>query len=557
MTARLTPARHPQHRLRARLTDYTRAEDGTMMVFVMSLLIIMLMLGGMAVDLMRYEQRRTLLQQTNDRAVLAAASLTQDLDPTEVVDDHFDKAGLAQYLKAVNVSEGLNFRIVEADAEAELQPFFMQMMGIDELTVPSASTAEQRITNVEIVLVLDVSGSMSGAKIANLKTAAMEFVDTVKERDAENRISIAVVPYNAQVNLGATLRGQYNATNQHGVANVNCLEVPTSMFSSVSISRTTGIPMMAYADTSSTTPNATAGNNTYTNWTSTASSGARFDANQPFCRNTAANIVRLPAILPATIKANINALVAAGNTSITLGMKWGVALIEPGARPMYNTLINAGEIPGALSGRPFAWQDDDSMKVIVLMTDGEHVAHTRVNDIYKTGISPIWRSTADGNYSIRHTASRPVVAGANEFYVPHLDTWQAAAWNSGGGATQMNWQDVWAQQRVSWVAYQLYGRALGTTAATRTSWYNTTMTAMQSTWASVAAMNSTLQQSCTLAKNNGVVVYGIAFEAPTNGQTQILGCASSSAHFFNANGLQIQSAFRAIASNISQLRLTQ
>ena len=83
------------------------------------------------------------------------------------------------------------------------------------------------------------------------------------------------------------------------------------------------------------------------------------------------------------------------------------------------------------------------------------------------------------------------------------------------------------------------------------------MTAMRSQWASVPAMDSTLQQSCTLAKSNGVVVYGIAFEAPTNGQTQILACASSPAHYFNAQGLSITTAFRAIASNISQLRLTQ
>ena len=55
----------------------------------------------------------------------------------------------------------------------------------------------------------------------------------------------------------------------------------------------------------------------------------------------------------------------------------------------------------------------------------------------------------------------------------------------------------------------------------------------------------------------GVTVYGIAFEAPTGGRTQISQCATSSAHYFNAAGLQIRTAFRAIASNISHLRLTQ
>ena len=46
------------------------------------------------------------------------------------------------------------------------------------MKAPGASTAEQRVNNVEIVLVLDVSGSMSGTKITNLKSAAAEFVDT-------------------------------------------------------------------------------------------------------------------------------------------------------------------------------------------------------------------------------------------------------------------------------------------------------------------------------------------------------------------------------------------
>ncbi len=80
---------------------------------------------------------------------------------------------------------------------------------------------------------------------------------------------------------------------------------------------------------------------------------------------------------------------------------------------------------------------------------------------------------------------------------------------------------------------------------------------LSSTYASVNTMNSTLQTSCNQAKSNGVIVYGIAFEAPANGQAQISGCASSPAHYFDAQGLEIQTAFRTIANSISQLRLTQ
>ena len=82
------------------------------------------------------------------------------------------------------------------------------------------------------------------------------------------------------------------------------------------------------------------------------------------------------------------------------------------------------------------------------------------------------------------------------------------------------------------------------------------MTAFR-TQTETGTMDTQLQTMCSAVKNQGVTIYGIAFEAPTNGQTQISSCASSPAHYFNATGIQIKTAFRAIASNISQLRLTQ
>jgi hypothetical protein len=107
-----------------------------------------------------------------------------------------------------------------------------------------------------------------------------------------------------------------------------------------------------------------------------------------------------------------------------------------------------------------------------------------------------------------------------------------------------------------WVAWQLFARALGTDNGSRNSIYNNQL-ALWTDDTSVSNMDTTLQQSCALARNNGVVVFGIAFEAPTNGQNQIRGCASSVSHYFNAAGLQIQSVFQAIANQIVTLRLTQ
>jgi Flp pilus assembly protein TadG len=545
---------------------FARREDGAVAYFSLVIFFLMFLIGGMAVDLMRYEHTRVTLQQTMDRSVLAGASLQQTLSPSAVVSDYFAKAGLSAYLdtSSIAVTQTLNSRNVKAKASAVSYNIFMDMLGVTELVAPAAAAAEQRRTNVEVVLVLDISGSMNEAsgtttKIAALKVAAKNFIDTVLANDTENRVSIAIVPYNAQVNMPAAVRAKYNATYDHGVTNINCLEVPASTYTSLNMPRTLAMPMYSHADnTSGTTRN--------TSFQAVSKNG--IGAQQ--CDPSTAPHLMLPSNDKIALKSKIDALYAEGNTSIMLGMRWGVALLDPGARPLFNEFIGSGLISSSFTGRPFDYTDPDKMKVVVLMTDGEHVAHNIMTNGYKTGTSPIWRSN-DGNYSIRHTTGRPSGI-TNEFWVPHLcistackdgtntaEAWQAAAWNSGGGTTQLTWQQVWSGVRVQWVAWQLYARALGTNSTTRDNMYNSTIDAMVDNYASASTMNTMLSQSCTLAKGQGVVVYGIAFEAPTNGRTQISNCSSNpkSNHYFNATGLNISAVFQTIASNISQLRLTQ
>ena len=539
-------------RIRARcdLRRFNRDEGGALLVFGLMLFTLMAIMGGIALDLLRYETTRVTLQNTLDRSTLAAASLTNAMDPESVVRDFFLKAGLSDQLASVTVDQAMNNRQVRAVGVADARPFFMHLVGIDDFKVKARAAAQQSITNVEIVLVLDVSGSMSGQKIADLKTAAMEFVDNMLANDPEHRVSISIVPYNAQVNIGPNLRDAYaNISHRAGVANVNCVEIPPAAFASSAMPTDIDLPMMAFADIAYGT-------------TLVNSAISPLDASfalpnfgSAFCKPSTVNIIRLPSNDATSLKSQINALQAGGNTSIMLGMKWGLTLIDPSSRPIYAGFINGGQMSNLMAARPFNYDDGAAMKVIVLMTDGEHVSHSRVNDLYKTGPSPIWRSTGDGLYSVYHAGR----AGTNKYYVPHLNIWQAAAWNAGAGAGQQNWEQVWSNLKLSYVAWQFYGRALGTDSATRNAAYTAALTAMRSTFATVPAMDGMLQQSCTLARQAGVIVYGIAFEAPANGQQQISTCASSvDAHYFNAtNGTDMRTAFRTISSNLSQLKLTQ
>jgi Flp pilus assembly protein TadG len=530
------------HRMARRVRYFRQSQDGSLIVFGLFILVIMLMIGGMSVDLMRHEAARTQCQNTADRASLAAAAMRQTLEPEDVVTDYFEKAGASDCLVDTVVDEGLNYRNVRVDTRVDVPSMFMQMLGVDELVTPGVGAAEERITNVEISLVLDISGSMgSNSKIQNMRDAAEEFVREILEDDLENRISVSLVPYNGQVNIGPDLTDVFNITHQHGYPDVYCVDLPPSVHGSTFMSPTLPMPQTGYVDT-------------FTN-TSTTNGYVNTQAPNPanvWCPATSANFVQALSNDLEDIEDRIENLTAIGATSIDAGLRWGVALLDPLARPTVDALADLGHVPDHFRGRPLEWDDPEVLKVVVLMTDGEHFVEERLNDDYRVGPSPIFRRNSDGRYSIHH----PGVSGSNKYWVPHRNEWRSAPWGGTSGSTRLDWADVWGQLRMKWVAWQLYARALGGGSSSWRSYYYNEMMSEFRSQTPTTTMDDRLQETCDAAKLNNVRIFGIAFEAPSNGRTQIQNCASPGL-YYDVNGLQITTAFRQIRSQISQLRLTQ
>ena len=475
-----------------------------------------------------------------------AASLDQSLDAETVVRDCVAKDGLSSQLAGVSVVQSAESRNVSSVGKTPTNPFFLHLVGIDELDARARSRAIQGVSNIELSLVLDVSGSMTGAKIASLRKTAAALVGTVLAADPMKRVSISLVPYNGQVNLGPTLRSKFTTTDNHGVANVNCIDLPASVYSDTSMSTTLPMPLTGHVDSYSGT------------WKTLGYLAASDGWAIPYplnrwCPPSTTNIVRPPNNNVAVLQGQINALQAIGATSINAGLKWGLTLLDPASRPLVSSLVADGLVAPGFQGRPVNFGDTNTTKIVVLMTDGSHFEEDRLNNGYRTGPSPIRRSVGDQNYSIFH-ASQP---GANKFWVPHLGVWHAVAWNNGSGAVVQNWETVWANQRLAWVAWQLYGRAAGPNVAAMENAYQAAVNAMR-TKTPVVNMDAQLQQICTNAKDKKVMIYGIAFEAPLLGQAQISRCATSPQHYFDAGSEEeMRIAFEAIASNITQLKLTQ
>ena len=412
----------------------------------------------------------------------------------------------------------------------QTQTIFMPLVGVRELQLASSSAATEQVLDIEVVLVLDVSGSMVGAKIDALEAAALNFVDILKADDSDNRVSIGIVPFNGQVNLGPSLLARYNVQHPPLRPQVACVDLPQSVYSAGGmVSRTNPLPATGYVDLYS------APSSMSFSYVSPSSNTPR-DTNV-WCQDLTENQVLMPTGDVATLNTHIAGLTAIGATSINAGMRWGMSLVDPSARTLFDELRGAGLMGAETAGRPFDDGESNTMKVIVLMTDGEHFAEERLNGAYRSGQSPIYRA-ADGRYSIYHATQ----TATTKYWWPHSGEWRSTPYPTVAGATRLDWRQVWDSLRMRYVAWQFYGRAFNSTSV-----YNSQVDAFRQQ-TPTATMDAQLRTSCTEARSRNVVVFGVSFEAPAAGRQLIFDCSFSPSHFYDTDVAAVQNDFEAIAN---------
>ena len=548
---------------------FAKGEEGTLLFFGVYVFVLILMIGGIGIDLMRFERDRSELQYTLDRAVLAAADLEQELDPESVVRDYFDKAGLGSYLGSVYVDEGFGYRKVSASAEAEVATQFMHMSGVDSLSAPAASAAEERIDSVEISLVLDVSGSMnSNSRLANLKVAARDFIDTMDANTEDGKMAISIIPYATQVSAPAAFINRFNISNEH--SHSNCVNFSAADFNITGVSTTSPLERTMHFDPwrrfdgRDNDPAALIG-------TSGDASGTL-----PVCEVASAREMMIMQKDPTTLKNFITNLTARGNTSIDIGMKWGTALLDPAMRPVIQGLIADGTVDATFSNRPFEFDDPDALKVVVLMTDGRNTSQYYIHDNYRGGNSNVWWNAEEERYSVYYPgynawywidnnvsddiddvwADHPYGQEGDDDYAGAGCIWNGSGWECEerdwpGEAVQLSYAELWAWTSIKSVVEDLYEPWMNDDAAWD-QWYYGVRKYVGSN-----SKDGRAEDICDAAKEEDIIVFTIGFEAPSRGRAILQKCASSDAHYFDVDGLEIAEAFASIATSIRKLRLTQ
>ena len=564
------------------VNKFRKDERGSVIAFVVVMFLFMFLAAGMAVDFIRHETARADLQNALDRGVLAASALSQSyvdetVDTTGMTSDERQDALEAAYQvlveeymqsrsfgenPTVNVEYYQDFtsKQITATANYDMNTYFLQLMGITEIPVPATSQAREAQNDIEVSLVLDVSGSMfnpnndvtytiestgsdglpvldvrTESRITILKREAEAFVRYLLAQDNsddKSRRSINLIPYSHQVAMPETMArhfsdiqspddlGPLGGPHPYGF----CLHFEDTDYVNAAIDPTQ--PVMQYQAFS-------LGNQSHTQERQVLS-----------CSNDE------NAIIPVSNDAERLATVIQNMgeeqwTSVYLGMKWGVAMLDPTMRPVINAMIGdatvpfADRVPAVFQDLPRNYGGTGLVKVVVLMSDGENTHMPRMFDAVYEG------SIADPDYAPHWHSRRPSAAG--------FDQARSCSSTDTVSGSDFLWR-VFRGQVLPKERYRLNQNSCPNTVGDFIR-YDGVNTRDESN-DTIGRGDARLLEACRAAKDLGVTVYTIAFQLDNeDGQRPLKECASQD-RFYEATAENLSEVFTSIADNIETLRLT-
>ena len=186
---------------------FRRDRSGAVAMLFGLTLIPVIAFAGYAVDYANAYRMRAKLQNALDSAALAVG---REVDAGTNSDD---ARKVGRDVLAANLGDDfpsdysatfdINGTLVTATAEADVPTYLLGVIGHNKWDIGITSIVNVSSGTIEVALVLDNSGSMSGSKIEDLRNAAKHLTKTLFEaRRDTSGVTIGLVPFAGSVNVG-------------------------------------------------------------------------------------------------------------------------------------------------------------------------------------------------------------------------------------------------------------------------------------------------------------------------------------------------------------------
>jgi Flp pilus assembly protein TadG len=199
-------------RLMCNLRHFGRDRRGNVAILVAFTLVILLITVGAAVDYGRALAVRDRMANAADSAALAMGSwtnLNQDQLTTKAKQYFAANYPPTTLGTAGTIAVGFSGDNITVTVSGSVPTTFMKLAHLSALPVAATSVVTKKQRNLEVVLVLDTTGSMgftlggSTVKIDALKSAAKQMVTTLfNGQSTSTTLKMGIVPFAAAVNVG-------------------------------------------------------------------------------------------------------------------------------------------------------------------------------------------------------------------------------------------------------------------------------------------------------------------------------------------------------------------
>ena len=342
---------------------FTRNREGNFAVLFGAAASVLALGVGFAVNISQLYNARSSLQGVVDAAVTSTArdltlGVITEADASKTVQAFLDANSTAGILQAnqivldkLTVNKTAN--TVQADTHADVGLFFPLFSTDNMRRVTASTTALYSDKTVEVAMMLDVTGSMAGQKIKDLRTAASNAVNSfLSGQNATNpRVRVAIVPYANSVNVGSL------------AASTVFVETKAS-----ERKQAPGNDDPKYVSASTRPDNCATerkGAYQYSDAGPDVSMVNRDFYLSAFAKQTSTAACPLATVQPLTANAStlnnvIKDLVASGGTAGHIGVQWAWYMLSEN----WGSVMNASQRPAKMDPKKVA-------KYVILMTDGE------------------------------------------------------------------------------------------------------------------------------------------------------------------------------------------